>query len=235
MLNLNEKKDNLLTPFLISEPLLNEKIMKETMEAKKIYSKDLLIAKAIIARDSQITFNYLYEGCYPMFKAIFNNYYTDCQNCKEFIDEIYILIMTPGVKSGKAPLSNYRGESSLKTWLRTACISYCYERFRKKINIVDINEVNDDRNQKKLSLIDIMGAEMPDLSELHRQDEEKVIMQILNRINNTRYREILRLRIIEKKSHQEIAESLGMTLPNYYNKRKLAQAQYDKIREEVKL
>jgi hypothetical protein len=49
---------------------------------------DLDIAKAIIDRNSFVTKEFLYRKCYPLFKSIYDNYYTDCNSCKESIDEI---------------------------------------------------------------------------------------------------------------------------------------------------
>ena len=46
---------------------------------------------------------------------------------------------------------------------------------------------------------------------------------------NKRYRNIIRLRYLEQKTNEETAEALGMTMDNYYNKHKLAKAQYEKV------
>ena len=59
------------------------------MVVKKIFSEDLQIAKSLIVRDEMVTRKYFYQQCYPLFKSIYDNYYTDCANCKEFIDDIH--------------------------------------------------------------------------------------------------------------------------------------------------
>ena len=61
------------------------------MVIKKIFSQDLQIAKSLIVRDEMVTRKYFYQQCYPLFKSIFDNYYTDCANVREFIDEMYYL------------------------------------------------------------------------------------------------------------------------------------------------
>ena len=48
------------------------------MEIKKIYTEDLQIAQALIQRDNTITRKYFYHHCFPLFKSIYDNYYTDC-------------------------------------------------------------------------------------------------------------------------------------------------------------
>lgn len=95
----------------------------------KIYDEDLRIAQALINRDETITRSYFYRHCYPLFKSVFDHYYTNCNNCKEFIDEIYIVVLAPNKKTGKCQMENYRGESTLTSWLKTVCLFYCYKRF----------------------------------------------------------------------------------------------------------
>ena len=51
---------------------------------------DQEIVAAILNRDKEITVDYLYKKCYPLFKALHSKYYTDCEDCIEFIGEIYV-------------------------------------------------------------------------------------------------------------------------------------------------
>ena len=83
------------------------------MEVKKIYHEDLQIAKALIKRENLVTRKYFYQQCYPLFKSIYDNYYTGCASVKEFIDEIYVLALAPSKTTGKCQLENFRGESTL--------------------------------------------------------------------------------------------------------------------------
>ena len=201
----------------------------------KIFKEDLDIAKAILKRDAKVTMQYLYTDCYPMFKAFYNRYYTDCQNCKEFIDTIYVLIMRPGKRSKKAPLSNFRGESSLRTWLRNATLTYCYNCFKRRINTVDLPNSFDSSESGGIDLDKFAGATTIDMTELNRMDEEVIMKTVLKHMPNKRYSELLRLHIIEKKPHAEVAEIMGMTMPNYYNRRKLAKDQYEQVKTELHL
>ena len=47
------------------------------MIVKKIFTQDLQIAQSLIAKDEMVTRKYFYQQCYPLFKSIFDNYYTD--------------------------------------------------------------------------------------------------------------------------------------------------------------
>lgn len=200
------------------------------MEVKKIYHEDLQIAKALIKRDNLVTRKYFYQQCYPLFKSIYDNYYTDCKCCKEFMDEIYIVVLAPSKITGKCQMENYRGESTLLTWLKTACLYYCYNKFKLKPPIFeplphdpekkdDDDDVFGDRSkQEELS-------NPIDFSGMNRADVEA----LLSMMPNIRYRNIIRLLYLEQKTHKEVAEALGMSMDNYYNKRILAEKQYKQV------
>lgn len=201
------------------------------MEVKKMYHKDLLIAKALIKRDNLVTRKYFYQSCYPLFKSIFDNYYTDCTNCKEFIDEIYILILSPNKTTGKCQMENFRGESSLASWIKTCCLYYCYGKFELKRRMPiyeplphtfekdDVEKSIGDRNNEELQ------SNLIDFKSMNRADVET----LLSMMPNIRYRNIIRLLYLEQKTHKEVAEALGMTMDNYYNKRILAEKQYKQV------
>lgn len=200
----------------------------------KIYAEDLQIAKALIQKDEVTTRKYFYKNCYPLFKSIYDNYYTDCDCVKEFIDEIYVLTVVPSKITGKCQLENFRGESTLSSWLKTACLYYCYNKYELKkrmpehvpfVSHEDSDEEAADRPDSLYGSVEI------DFKNLNRQDA----MAILNMMPNKRYRNIIIMRYLEQKTNEEIAEALGMSLDNYYNKHRLAKEQYKEVwRKEVK-
>ena len=93
---------------------------------------DRMVVNAILLRNQKVTQQYLYIKCFPLFKAIYDNYYTDGQSCIEFINEIYILLMAPNAETGLCKLQTFQFSSTLTTWLKTVAIYYCYGRYRKK-------------------------------------------------------------------------------------------------------
>ncbi len=200
------------------------------MAKQKIYLDDIQIAKSLIKRDEAVTRRYYYEQCYPLFKSIYDNYYTDCKCCKEFMDEIYLLVIAPG-KSGKCQMENFRGESTLMSWLKTVCIYYCYHKYELKKRIpfyetLPQNSEKDDEKEDGGDIIDRIGGSIEiDLSRMNREDVET----LLDMMPNKRYSRLIRLLYLEQKSHKETAEALGMTMKNYYNKRILAEAQYEQV------
>ena len=199
------------------------------MVVKKIFSEDLQIAKSLIVRDEMVTRKYFYQQCYPLFKSIFDNYYTDCANVKEFIDEMYIIVLAPSKLTGKCQMENFRGESTLTSWLKTACLFYCYKQFEikgkmpKKERLPLSNADDDDDAGDRAD--SIYGSLEIDFSNINRQDAQVIIKQMPNK----RYGELIRLRYLELMTNEETAKALGMSMENYFNKHKLAKAQYERI------
>lgn len=207
------------------------------MATLKIFTEDLQIAKALIRFDEKITRRYYYQECYPLFKSIYDNYYTDCKSCKEFMDEIYLVVLAPSKSTGKCQMENFKGESTLRSWLKSACLYYCYNKYKlkKRMPLYEPLALSTERNGEEDSggdrLDAIYGSIEIDFSNLNYQDALAILKQMPNR----RYSDLIRLRYLEQKTNEEAAEALGMTMDNYYNKHKLAKEQYVRIfRKEVK-
>ncbi len=198
----------------------------------KIYIHDIEIAKALISRDNLVTKRYLYVQCYPLFKSIYDRYYTDCASCKEFIDEIYTVILSPSKITGKCQMENFKGESTLAKWLKSACLYYCYAKFNNRPPVTDaISNDHDYKSDYNDRFIDNSNSINMDLSSINREDVEKILCLM----PNIRYRNLIRMRYLELKSNEETADALGMSMDNYYNKHKLAKEQYIRVwRKEVK-
>ena len=202
------------------------------MNVKQIYEDDLLIAKALINRDNAITRRYFYQQCYPLFKSIYENYYTDCTCCKEFIDEMYIIVLAPSKKTGKCQMENFKGESSLASWIKSACLFYCYGKYNRKgkLPIQDVITNSEDNDDGRDRLIDKTDSNEIDLTSINSHDVD----EILSMMTSERYRNIIRLHYLEGKTNEEIAEILNMTMANFYNKKKLAIRQFkEKLNKEA--
>ena len=177
---------------------------------------DQQIAKAILDRDTQLTKEYLYKKCYPLFNAIYCKYYTDCENVYEFINEIYIYILTPN-KSGICKLADFKFRCTLTMWLKIVSEHFCHQLFKRKLDLVD-------KNTSQVTDINFSGKQSIDIdfNSLNMDD----VYKILNMMPNKRYSRIIELRYVKDKSNEETASLLDMSMPNYYNKHKLAKAQF---------
>lgn len=179
---------------------------------------DREIVAAILRRDASITTDYLYRKCRPLFESCYRRYYTDCESCIEFINEIYLYIMLPTEKTGSSKLSTFGYRCTLTLWLKIVAENYCRQLFKKKIEHLAEKE-------------DLMGDRIDDdstsinMETLNRNDVETV----LGLMRNKRYSALIRHRYFEEKTNEETAQLLGMSMDNYYNKHKLAKRQFTEI------
>lgn len=181
-----------------------------------IYSmSDQEVVQALLDRDKGITYNYLYKKCYPLFKSIYNDYYTDCENCIEFINEIYTLIMIPGKKSGKIPLANFSHKCTLTFWLKRVAINHCKRKYKRKPRFTVTSDLTREDSMRQFG-----GTEEIDLSSVNKEDVKKIIDQV----KPERFRQIIIHRYLEEKTNEETALLLNMSRDNFYNKHLIAKS-----------
>ena len=184
------------------------------MEYNSLTDKE--IVRAILCKDSKVTIDFLYKQCYPLFKSIYDRYYTDCDSWNELVNEIYVYIMMPGKETGISKLASFQFRCSLTLWLKIITENYCHQLYAKKSDIIGDNIVDTDRlNRIEQSL------EM-DLSAIDIMD----VKNIISLMPNQRYRRLIELRYVDQRSNEETAELMSMNMANYYNKHKLAKAQF---------
>lgn len=177
------------------------------------------VVSAILNRDARITRLHLYVKCYPLFKSCYDKYYTDCETCVEFINQIYLLIMTPRKSTGVSPLQTFGFRCTLTMWLKIIAENYCKQLFRKKADFSDGISTESDRLNFQDDSLDL------DFRSIYAGD----VKRILDMMPNERYRNLIELRYVKEKTNEETADILGMTMDNYYNKHKLAKAQFCNI------
>lgn len=192
----------------------------ELNEHKYIESlTDEEVVGAILNRDAKITRLYFYEKCYPLFKSCYDKYYTDCETCIEFINQIYLLVMTPRKSTGVSPLQTFGFRCTLTMWLKIIAENYCKQLFRIRVESSNSVEPTSDRLTKIDNSLEV------DFNSIYASDVRK----ILDMMPNKRYSHLIELRYVEEKTNEETAMVLGMTMDNYYNKHKLAKAQFCNI------
>lgn len=180
---------------------------------------DQQIVQAILNRDTAITKEFLYGRCYPLFKSIYDKYYTDCQSCVELINEVYVYIMIPQKKSGISKLASFGFRCTLRTWLKIVVENYCHQLYTRRLDIESEFEGGYDRNMPDESSI---------IENTHRIDMHD-LTKILEMMPNQRYRQLIEYRYVEEKSNEETAMRLDVTMANYYNMHKRAKAQYCEV------
>lgn len=183
---------------------------------------DQEIVDAILKRDKDITFEYLYEKCYSTFYSVWNKYHTDCLSCLEFITEIYVLIMTRSEKEGKSSLEKFKVKTTFQGWLRRVAENHCKQLYKKK-KIMEITPVGDEVPNGPLA--NLAGSNDIDLSSLNKDDLEIVLSQV----KPIRFRKTIELVDLEGKTNKEAAEALNMSVNNFHTKHCLARNQVKNI------
>jgi len=177
------------------------------------------IVKSILSRDPVITKEYLYKTCYPLFYSIYNKYYTDCNSVVELINDIYVYILHPNKDTGKCKLESFGYRCTLTMWLKIVTENYCHQLFKKKLDC-----------SGDLDTISNSSRYVDDIFEINvRSIQTNDIAKVLAMMSNERYRNIVIYRYLKGLSNEDTAEKLQMTMPNYYNKHKLAKAQFENM------
>lgn len=188
---------------------------------------DQEIVKAILNRGTFITKEYLYRKCYPLFKAIYDKYYTDCENPIELINEIYVYILIPHRETHRSKLQDFGFRCTLTMWLKIVAENYCHQIFAKRI---PKDQNFDGENDSFERIVDSVEIEINNLS---MEDDKKTIQKILNHMPNARYRRLIELRYLQEKTNEETAAALNLKIDSYYPKHKLAKAQlYTALKKE---
>lgn len=177
---------------------------------------DKEVVAALIGKDSRLTREYLHGKCGPLFKSVFNKYYTDCDSVEELINDIYLYIMMPGKKTGVSKLAAFSFKCSLTMWLKIVVENYCRQLFAKRM---DVNENFDITGDRFLHEADSLSADTI-------STDVDDVRTVLCMMPNERYRTLIRLRYLEDHTNEETAKLMQMTMANYYNTHKRAKEQF---------
>lgn len=188
---------------------------------------DQEIVTAILNRNTFITKEYLYKKCYPLFKAIYDKYYTDCENPIELINEVYVYILMPHRETHRSKLQDFGFRCTLTMWLKIVAENYCHQIFAKRIPKDQNFDGEDDSFERISDSVEI------EINNLRMEDDKKIVQRILSKMPNVRYRRLIELRYLQEKTNEETAAALNMKIDSYYPKHKLAKAQlYMALKQE---
>jgi RNA polymerase sigma-70 factor (ECF subfamily) len=107
-------------------------------------------------------------------------------------------------------VKQFRGASSVSTWLYTIARSFCIKRRRRSRFAPEVEESLDERGAGALALEVADGGRAPDDALAGRQVEAALSRAIA--ALDPRYREVLVLRDVEGLSAPEVAEVTGLTV-----------------------
>lgn len=175
------------------------------------------IVNGILDRNERITKAFLYLKCYPLFKNRYDRYYTDCVDCIEFINQIYLYLLIPGPVSGTSKLSTFGYGCSLMNWLRIVTDNYCHQMYKKKMQTESIEQSPKTIETNHPITID------------NRYVDRNDVDAALGMMENQRYRKLIYYRYVLCKTNEETALLMGINIDNFYNVHFRAKAQFKEI------
>ena len=210
---------------------------KPAIKDPRIYYEDCAIANALLNKDKKVTTEFYFKGCYPIFQCLFRRFDTDCESPLELMNQVYMMILYPSKKTGKCQLENYKGESTLRSWIKSVAMYYCYEVYKENtIPTDDDSEDGSDRFEEKKTLsrreikeefndVEKFGSVEMNTTNMVKDD----IMSLIALMPNKRYAEVIRLFLIKGYSNTEVADTLGMSMANLYNLKLRAETQFELV------
>ena len=93
-------------------------------------------------------------------------------------------------------LAKYRGDGSFEGWIRRIFVNTSIEHFRRKVNLYNVTEAQENTiEDKEWNVLDNLA--------------EKDIIKMINELSPG-YRAVFNMHVIEGYSHKEIADALGI-------------------------
>ncbi|MBQ0128419.1 MAG: sigma-70 family RNA polymerase sigma factor [bacterium] len=182
---------------------------------------DHQVVALLLKHTNWATDEFLYGKSYPIFKALYRRFYTDCPELLDFIHDIYIDIIEPRKQSSTCKLETFTFRSTLNTWMGVVSTRFCYSRYKDRI----LTESLDDSDRKMdIWVSTSLNENLFDMEDLNK---------MLSMMTNDRYRGLIRRRYVEGKTNEETAAELNLSMDVYYNKHRLAKVQFiNVLREE---
>lgn len=177
---------------------------------------DKEIINGLIVKDNQITADFFFVKCRPLFYSIIRHIFSYEVDYDEFVNELYQYLM----ENDAAKLRGFQYRCSLMQWLKVLAIHY----FVKKRNMMI-----KDSTQESLYITNI--KENTESVSSARSDLERVF----NLMQNKRYVYVIKKLVLEDVKPEQLAQELGVTTANLYNiKRRAMFALTDAALKDIK-
>ncbi len=170
------------------------------------------IIRGLIARDNEITRQFFFVQCQPLFRSVIRFVFSYKVDYDEFVNELYQELM----KDDAYKLRSFKYRSSLMGWLKTVAIRHF---INKRDDLIEneskdpLYEENDDPFDDPINAI----SNSMDLDWL------------LGMMSNERYAYVIKKLILEEVSYEDLAEELGTNTANLYNIKKRAMAALTRV------
>ena len=166
---------------------------------------DFEIIEALIARDNEVTQEFFFERCRPLFYAIIHKVFDYEVDYDEFVNELYIYLL----ENDATRLRQFEGRSSLLTWLKVTATRF----FIKKRDQLIEDQTNDTLYEEEDIIDHATSASILD------------VQRLLDAMPNKRYAYVIRKLVIEEYTPEELSAEMHITTDNLYNIKRRAMIQ----------
>lgn len=164
------------------------------------------IVDALIGRDAQVTEQFFFKDCQPLFVSVIRHVFSYEVDYDEFVNEFYVYLMEDDARR----LRQFEGRSSIFQWMKIVAIRYF---IAKRNRMIDSNP--------HTPLFDRV-ANIADDSSDDESDARMDVEYLLSKLPNRRYAYVIRRLVLDDAEPQVVAQELGVEVFNLYNIKKRA-------------
>ena len=174
---------------------------------------DQQIIEALIARDEQVTKQFFFENCRPLFSSIMRYIFSYEVDYDEFVNEFYLHLM----ENDAYRLRQFQGRSTIYQWMKVVAIRYFVA---KRDGMID--------NESKDALLDSV-VQNETIDEEKKMTAKIDIEHLFSLMPNRRYVYIIRRLVLQEAEPKVVAQELRTNVDNLYNIKKRAIAALTEI------
>ena len=174
---------------------------------------DQQIIQGLINKDSNVTKEFFFERCRPLFVSIIKSVFNNKLEYDELVNELYLYLM----EDEAAKLKSFQFRCSVFQWLKTTAIRF-FIRLRDQGKVIDEESHEPLYEENDLAMENnTYDTVMEDLKRL------------LHSMPNKRYAFVIQRLIIDDVQPEELAREMDITTDNLYNIKKRAIRQLTRV------
>ena len=168
---------------------------------------DQEVIQGLIARDNQVTKDFFFNNCRPLFYSIMKMVFNYEVDYDEMVNELYIYLM----EDNAIKLRNFEYRSTVYQWLKILSIRFFIKKRERMIDDQSQETPYDGRHQTADTDKDMTA--------------EGDMERLFDNMPNKRYAYVIRRLLLEGLEPEQLAKEMNITTANLYNIKRRAMAQ----------
>ena len=180
---------------------------------RKQSMNDHQIIEALIARDEQVTRQFFFGNCRPLFLSIIRCVFSYEVDYDEVVNEFYLNLM----ENDAYRLRQFQGRSTIYQWMKVVAIRYFIAKRDSMIG-----------NESKETLLDSV-VQNETVDEEKKMTARMDMEHLFSLMPNRRYVYVIRRLVLQEAEPKVVAQELRTNVDNLYNIKKRAIAAFTEI------